>query len=255
MAVAEATAPERHADDHPTVVTPQLVLLDGFELYQEGRCVQLPFSAQRLLALLALAGRPTLRSYASAMLWPDTAEERANGCLRSALWRVRRLDHRLLEISATHLSLGRRVLVDVARMTRQVHRLLHRALDVGEDELYAITLAGELLPGWYEDWVIVERERLHQLRLHGLEAISERFMRLGNHGAAIEAAQQAVAVEPLRESSNRLLIMVHLSEGNAVEALRQYDTYRRLLLEELGLEPSKRLRGLLPCGDGAMMTR
>ena len=53
------------------------------------------------------------------------------------------------------------------------------------------------------------------------------------------------AVEPLRETARQSLIEVHLAEGNQAEAIRELDRYATLLGEELGLEPTPRLRRLV----------
>ncbi len=108
----------------------------------------------------------------------------------------------------------------------------------GHPVLRLPNLAGDLLPGWYDDWVIVERERIRQLRLHALEVLCENLSRSGRHAQAVDAGLSAVAEEPLRESAQRALIAAHLREGNVSEAVRQYDRYRKLLGASLGLEPS-----------------
>ena len=74
--------------------------------------------------------------------------------------------------------------------------------------------AGELLPHWYDDWVVIERERFRQLRLHALDALCESLAAAGRYAAAVEAGRASVAAEPLRESAHRLLIQAHLAEGN-----------------------------------------
>ena len=66
-----------------------------------------------------------------------------------------------------------------------------------------------------------------------------RLRAAGQFGRAVEAALAAVADEPLRESAEAALIAAHLSEGNAVEAHRQYLVYQRLLWEELRLTPAR----------------
>jgi DNA-binding SARP family transcriptional activator len=61
----------------------------------------------------------------------------------------------------------------------------------------------------------------------------------------VQAGLAAVAGEPLRESAHRSLIQVHLAAGNPGEAVRQYRVYRRLLADELALEPSAAIRGMV----------
>jgi DNA-binding SARP family transcriptional activator len=104
----------------------------------------------------------------------------------------------------------------------------------------------ELLPGWYDDWVIFERERLRQLRLHALDALAGRLTAQARYAEALEAAIECARMEPLRETSNRLIIAIHLAEDNVAEAVRHYEFFRDLLRVELGIEPSARLAGLLP---------
>ncbi len=99
-------------------------------------------------------------------------------------------------------------------------------------------LCDELLPEWYDDWVLLERERLRQIRLHSLEALCTRLSTLGRHGLAIEAGLAAVRAEPLRESAHRVVIRAHLAEGNASEALRQFAELVNVLSENLGIAPS-----------------
>ena len=98
--------------------------------------------------------------------------------------------------------------------------------------------------------MLVERERLRQLRIHALEQLATFLSELGRHAEALEAALAAVTAEPLRETAQRALIIVHLAEGNASEALRQYESYRRLLLENLGVEPSPTLQKLIADATG-----
>jgi DNA-binding SARP family transcriptional activator len=110
--------------------------------------------------------------------------------------------------------------------------------------LSEFTLVGELLPDWYDDWVLLERERYRQLSLHALEALADRLTGLARFGEAADAALAAIAGEPLRESGHRALIRVHLAEGNPSEALREYDRFRQML-DGLGLAPSPRLEELV----------
>jgi DNA-binding SARP family transcriptional activator len=106
----------------------------------------------------------------------------------------------------------------------------------------------DLLPGWYDDWVIFERERIRQRLLHALEALSQLLVAAGRCGDAVEAAISAVSVDPLRESANRALIEAHLAEGNLVEARRAYERYREVIRRELGVEPGERLARLVQAG-------
>lgn len=102
-----------------------------------------------------------------------------------------------------------------------------------------------LAADWYDDWLVVERERLRELRARALERVCERLTALRSFCSAIEAGLAAVHTEPLRESAHRCLIGVYLAEGNQAEALRAYRAYRDLLHHELALEPSARMEELI----------
>jgi DNA-binding SARP family transcriptional activator len=222
-----------------------LSLLDAFELRCDGELVSLPPSAQRLRALLALHDRPLLRPFVAGTLWLDTPDERASANLRSSLWRLNRPGPRLVDATSVQLRLAPDVRVDVRETASLAHQLLSRPSGPPDDEAELAPdprlLTGELLPDWYDDWVMFERERLRQLSLHALEALGEQLLDVGRLGEALEAALEAVAMEPLRESSHRLLIRIHLAEGNGAEAIREFELCGRLLRDQLGLEPSPQL--------------
>jgi len=237
----------RPASSHRPVLRGRLALtlLGGFELGCAGRTVTVPLSVERLLAFVALQNRPVNRCFAAGTLWPDTTDERAGANLRSALWRLRRISPSLVETSATHLRLGSATAVDTHQLSSSIWRILDPSKDPAIEDLLQVCAPSDLLPGWYEEWVLVERERMRQLRLHALETLCERLAERRRFGPAVEAGLCAVQEEPLRESAQRALIGAYLAEGNACEAIRQYRHYTQVLDEELGLEPSPELADLV----------
>jgi DNA-binding SARP family transcriptional activator len=223
-------------------------LLGGFELRVRGRPQALSLGAQRLLALLALRDRPLPRAQAAGTLWPDAEEERAAANLRSTLWRVRRSGLRLPACSGNLLSLGPGVDVDLHAALAASRVLLASA--AGAENLIladpgTLEMSGDLLPDWDDDWVLLERERFRQIRLHALERRCELLMASGRLTDAIEAGLAVLAAEPLRESAHLVLIRAHLAEGNRFEALRQFERYRHLMHSELGLAPSVEIAELV----------
>lgn len=219
-------------------------LIDGFELRVDGQPTELPPSAQRLIAYIGLSQHPVLRPRVAGTLWLDTSDRQALGNLRSVIWRLRRAGFGLIECVGEQLMLRADVTVDVRRQIQLARGLASGAVVPEGDDL-EIEHGGELLPDWYDDWVLVERERYRQLRLHALERVCADLTRAGAYARAVDIGLLAVAEEPLRESGHRALIRVHLAEGNAGEALRQYRVYARAMQEELGLEPSKHMDELV----------
>ena len=224
----------------------RLSLLDAFDLTCDGEHVALQQSAQRLLAFVALHPRPLQRAYVAGALWPDLPEERAQGSLRSALWRVRREGCCVVTGDDGRLGLHSAVEVDARELIDLAHSVLDDSRDLPSTATSdLIALSGDLLPDCYDEWVLLEREHFRQLRLHALEVLCDRLVEAGRFGAASEAALAVVAADPLRESAHRALIRVHLAEGNLGEALRQYAFFRRLSEQQLGLGPSPEMEHLI----------
>jgi DNA-binding SARP family transcriptional activator len=198
-----------------------------------------PEGSKQLLAFVALRRRRVERRLAAGALWPLGDEERAAGNLRSALWRLRRAGIDVLLADKWSLALDADVLVDLHAMEQWATRLIEgraAAHDLAIPPVAADAL--DLLPGFYDDWALIERERIRQRILHALEALSERLAASGRFADAIEAAMLAASAEPLRESAHKTLIRAHIAEGNLTEARRVYLAYCGLLARELGVHPS-----------------
>lgn len=231
--------------DHGLMVT----LLGGFGLFGgDGVRIDTPRASQRLLALLALHGGATSRAAVAGTLWPDASESHAYSDLRSALSRLGHTARKALAASRLELGLADGVTVDIRHAQALACRLLDPASTPDRSELgtaAVAALSADLLPNWYDDWVLIEAEGWRQLRLHGLEALAGWLTAAGRWGEAAGAAGAAVRAEPLRESAHAALIQVHLAEGNQSEAVREFARYRALLHAELGLDPTPRLRHLI----------
>jgi DNA-binding SARP family transcriptional activator len=200
---------------------------------------EVPEGSKQLLAFVALRRRRVERRQAAGTLWPCGDDERAAGNLRSALWRLRRAGIDVLIADKSSLALGGDVLVDL-HLTEQWATRLIKGLAAGDDlaVIPSVADALDLLPGFYDDWVLLERERIRQRILHALEVLSERLAAERRFADAIEAAMLATGAEPLRESAQRALIKAHIAEGNLTEARRTYRAYHDLVYRELGVAPS-----------------
>lgn len=200
---------EHNGDPGPGLVAPGrrvwLGLLQGFQLQCAETEVDVPLSSQRVLAFLALQLRPQTRSYVAATLWTNFDEERAGASLRSALWRINRCGHTLVAADARALRLMPDVIVDLREGTRRAQQELRGEAQGGAARVDDLT-AGDLLPGWYDEWVVTEPEHFRQLRVHALEKLCEQLTDEGRFGQAVEAGLAAVSSEPLRVSAHRVLI-------------------------------------------------
>jgi DNA-binding SARP family transcriptional activator len=224
-----------------------LRLLGGFESTHVGGRISLPLGAQRLLAFLALRNGEVHRATAAERLWPDSSVNRAAANLRSALWQGRQVaDTTVIVCVGPRLLLSPSVSVDLHVVQRQAQRIMKGSLvAVGTDcEALVDALSRDLLPPWAEDWLVLERERWDQVRLHALEDLAQQLRSSDQYLDALSTALAAVAIEPIRETANRIVIEIYLAEGNPASALRHYQRYRALLQRELGVAPSPRMAEL-----------
>ena len=204
--------------------------------------LEIPEGSKRLLAFVALHRGRIERRYAAGALWPTGDDIRAAGNLRSALWRLNGAGIQILSADKHGLAIRDDVLVNVHIIRAWAGRLIGGS--ASRDDLKILPWgidALDLLPGWYDDWALIEREHIRQRLLHALEALSHQLLQLQRCAEAVEAAMIAVSTEPLRESAQRALIEAHLAEGNWVEGLRSFEAYRDLLGRELGTRPGSEL--------------
>jgi DNA-binding SARP family transcriptional activator len=224
-------------------------VLGGFSVAIDGRPVTgLPVGSQRLLVFLALHPRPVSRSAIAAAIWPDVSAERAGVSLRSSLARLDGLAREAIVAASATLSLTDTVTVDYIQARALAHRLLDSDSPIFDGDLAAAaiaTLSRELLPDWYDEWILAESDDWRHLRTTAVEALAVRLLKAGRFAEAEGAARAAMRVDPLRETPHSALIRIHLADGNQSEALGVYEAYRSALREALDLEPTEQLTGLV----------
>jgi DNA-binding SARP family transcriptional activator/pimeloyl-ACP methyl ester carboxylesterase len=228
-----------------------IYLLGQFEVRLDGKLVvdkTWPRArAKALLKLLALqAGRGLHRERILDLLWPDLSVPAANANLRKTLYHVRVAFRTAggddpIEVRADGIvSLTRDVCIDVD----EFRKLARRARVGGESVvLYEGALSiytGQLLPDdLYEEWSVGVRQELHALRGRLILELAAAYCRLGQPVPAIERLSALVADDPLNEAAHRGLIEAYALNGNQDRAVRQYQTLRSLLRDELSTSPSE----------------
>ncbi|MEU8619015.1 BTAD domain-containing putative transcriptional regulator [Streptomyces sp. NPDC048623] len=226
-----------------------LGLLGRFRLAYGTETVPLCGNAQRLLALVGLRACVS-RTALAGMLWPEATEAHARGSLRSALCKLPRDGRPLVACSRNSISIVDSVTVDARVLADAALHVVRSFEAPGVAPMPMVLLGeGDLLPDWDDDWVLFERERLRQLRLHALDALAQRLTQEGRHALALETALTSVRSEPLRESGHRAVVAAQLAAGDVDEAVRHYDAFRRLLREELGVPPSPLFTRMLPAAS------
>jgi len=216
--------------------------------------------ARALLAYLALeAEHPHRRGRLAGLLWPDQPESEARHNLAQALHRLRTAigdrtaDPPFLTITRQTIGLAPAgdTWLDVAAFRDalsacRAHRHTRiETCDACAERLEAAVALyrGELLAGFtlnsalYEEWLVVEREELHRGALEALHTLARYQEVRGAYERAVAYGQRQIELEGWRESAHRQVMRGLALSGDRAGALAQYEACRRLLAEELGVEP------------------
>lgn len=253
LALLAAPPTLRAADAAPSQ---ELRLFGGPYVVDGNRPISVPEGSKRLLVFIALRRGRVDRRQAAGTLWPNGDDERAAGNLRSALWRMKGAGISVVRADKYALWLDPQARFDVRDLDRWAGRIIEETAVGADLRMPRCSLdAVDLLPGWYDDWVIYERERLRQRLLHALESLSRTLAKSRLFAQAIEVALEGVRIDPLRESALRVLVEAHLAEGNLCEARRIYRDYSDLVRRELGISPDPELQALVEgCGQTVLRT-
>ncbi len=206
--------------------------------------------AQSLLAYLALtAGTTHRREKLAGLLWPDAEEESARGSLRQGLWRIRkalevRLPAGVQYLLADDLTVAFNPMspywLDVAVLDRSPDGMA--SLDRLKEAL--AVYRGELLPGFYDEWVLRERERLEGVFERKMNDLLDRLVEEQQRPEVLEWAERWIAVGQVPEPAYRALMLAHSERGDRARIASVYQRCRQLLFEELGAQPSEQTREL-----------
>ncbi len=228
----------------------EIRLLGGFQLGRDGRVLeQLPLRAARsLFAFLVLnRERAHTRDLLAGTFWPDFDEGRARRRLSQALWQTQR---------SLGEDDGQRYLIgtpDTIRFNPDADFWLDideflAALDEAAEadrsgETEALTRAvelyrGDLLAGFYDDWLFPDQSQLRTKFLVALERLADLAMARGDYETALSLARRLAQENEFDEEAHRRVMRIAVLLGRHNEALRQFEECRRILAEELGTEPS-----------------
>jgi predicted ATPase/DNA-binding SARP family transcriptional activator len=201
-----------------------------------------------LLAYLVLTGRAHTRSALAGLFWGESPEKDARRNLRVELSKLRRVVGEV--VTATHETLAvdqDALWLDAAEFERLVitpdsPETVRQAL-----ALYRGDLLDDLLvrdAPLFEEWVLLERERLRQLAIGGLEQLVRWGIEQENFSNAIQDVRRLLLLDPWLESAHRNLMWMLARTGDRSGALAQYEACRQTLAQELGVEPAREITAL-----------
>ncbi|HTO85878.1 MAG TPA: BTAD domain-containing putative transcriptional regulator, partial [Methylomirabilota bacterium] len=197
-----------------------------------------------LLAFLALSpGTTHSREKLASLLWSDRGDPQARDSLKHALTNLRQC---LQSADSPAIIADRQsVRLDPTAVSTDV-AAFERLLSAGTPDSIEQAIAlyrGDVLDGIsirdeaFEDWLLVERQRLRRQLEEALATLMARAMAAGEHGRAEAAARRLLTLDPLREAAGRALMQLHAERGEAAQALRLYETLRERLQQELRAKP------------------
>lgn len=199
------------------------------------------------------------RERLAGLFWGDLDDHKARHCLNTSLWRLHQVlahpknaPHPYLRVDSQTIGFNTAsgFVLDVAEFETRCawgdEAGNHSPEQQAEFYRQAITYyTTDLLVDCYDDWCLVERERLQRMYLRVLSCLLSYHTQCGSYDAAIEYAVQILAHDPLHEDVHRDLIQLHLDARQPAAALRQYRACNAVLQRELGIDPMPETQALL----------
>jgi DNA-binding SARP family transcriptional activator len=246
-------------------------LLGGASFSVDGAIIRSDLGpAGRLLAcyLFEFMGRAHRRERLADLFWGDTDPEKARSALNTAIWRIRKILELGSKGAARHLiTIGDDVIleqsqsvqVDTHKLECASRRVLGRPagetltdVDMRDVSLAVEFYGGPFLDGFEGDWVLQERERLHCLFIRSTFELMRAAAKQGRYEHALDFGRRILAMDALRESVQRDVMLLLVLNGQRVEAIRTYKRFINLLKSELDIEPmpeTKRLHNDILSGE------
>jgi DNA-binding SARP family transcriptional activator len=216
----------------------------------DGRRVQ-----ELLVYLLLHRERSHPREYLADLMWGEGTSAQLRKGLRQTLWKLQAVlgaqDEPgccLLRVDPKYVQLNSEadLWLDVA----DFEGAWQRALGTPGAELDGATAAalrkavqlyrGDLLDGWYQDWCLLERERLRSIYLDMLVKLMAHAEACQDYESGLEYGSRVLQLDPARERTHRIMMRLHYRSGSRVEAIRQFERCEAALRDEIGVAPSRR---------------
>jgi len=240
-------------------------LLSPFEVTRNGERVTTFHSDKEraLLAYLCIERQgPQRREKLAGLLWPDYPENAARTNLRNVLANLRKA---IGDRPKNHQTKAAPNFLLITRMTLQFNvesdawvdalaflstlekpRATVAELEAAVAYYRDAFMAGFSLPDsdLFEEWLVIQRERFRRLAFDAHDRLVEAYTTEGEFKRALVHARRLVALDPLRESAQQLLMRLLTYNNQSNQALLQYEAYADLLADEIGVEPLDETRGL-----------
>ncbi|MBI5714097.1 MAG: tetratricopeptide repeat protein [Chloroflexi bacterium] len=218
----------------------RLYLLDSFRIERDSKTIHLPTrKVESLLAYLALFPGQHSCEQLAALLWGDSTDEQARHSLRTALAAISKaLDDALIaDRESVQLNPDMNFWIDVKEI---------EGLEIRDSSNLQSLISNyhDLLPNFYDEWIVRERERLRAIYLDALLQLAQHNRSSSDYARAIETAQRVLAADRANEKAHQHLMFCFAVQGDRIAALKQYDEYTKILREDLNTPPSSETTAL-----------
>ena len=230
--------------------------LGGFTIEMDGQRKRLTARVDEALLIYLIAHNdPIPRDTLTDLLWQKSDPQQASHNFRSALSRVRRVVGEYLTVTRQTVGFDHKQphYFDVAHFEAVLGAYIpHLEQPHGIDDPTAQQLAtamelyrGDFLAGFrvrgssaeFDSWRLLMQERLHTLASNALQQLTQHALDSGQWTSGIQYAAQLVRLDPLNETAHQLKMRLHVRDRDRSAALQQYETCRRILADELNVEP------------------
>jgi predicted ATPase/DNA-binding SARP family transcriptional activator len=218
----------------------QVYLLGSFRVERDAQTIRFPArKVESLFAFLVLHPQSHSREKLSALLWGDSTDDQARHSLRTALATIRKAlgdDALIADRETVQLNPGFAVWVDA----REISDFRFQISDSVSPQSEILNLKSEidLLPNFYDEWILPERERLRAIYLDALLQIAQQHRAKSEYARAIEIVQKILTHDSAHEKAYQHLIFCLAATGDRIGALKQFDACEKKLRDELGVAPS-----------------
>lgn len=240
----------------------QVYLLGMFRVRQNGNTLA-GFEAQRLQELfgylLLHRERPHNREQLAALLWGDVDTAQSKRYLSKTLWKLLSafeaigldlkeqdllVDADWLQLRPGNLWVDVAVVEESVASVRGIPGYALSAAHVARIKRAVRLYQAELLLGWYQEWCLFERERLHQLYHTALDKLMQYCEARQEYERGVAYGMQILRSDRARERTHRGLMRLYYLAGDRTGALRQFRQCQAALAEELAVDPSAPTREL-----------
>lgn len=229
-------------------------LLGRFSITHEGAeitAVETRKSQELLCYLLMYRHRAHSREALANVFWSNTPTMQSRANLRKALWQLQSelgesMVEELMLVSTEWVQIkpGAAIWLDVSVIEcafAEVRRFSGEEMSDDHAQMVSDAVSlyrGELLDGWYQDWCLFERERLHTIYLSLLDRLMGYCEYHQEYERGLTYGTELLRYDRTREQTHCRMMRLHSRAGNRASALRQYDRCVAILTDELDIGPS-----------------